>query len=591
MSEQDNGNLAGLETVPNTLNELTQETETPPVLKGLANLSIARQLGLMLGIALSVAVGIAVVLWSQTESRDLLFAGMGEQDATEILATLDLLGVDYTVETESGAIMVPTDEVRELKLKLAAQGLPRTQSSGYEILDKETGFGTSKNIELMRFQRALEGEIARTVMTIQNVKTARVLLALPKQSVFVRKRKKPSASVIISLFQGRSLEKGQIEAIVHLVASSVPMMESTQVTVVDQRGRLLSNNDSSEDMYLSSKQFEYKKNIEEHLMQRIDNILVPLLGREGMQAQISADVDFTVTEKTQEMFNPDLPALRSEQTQDEQNSTSAIQGVPGALSNQPPPAGVAPEVAAGINDETGGTGVGGGGSVRKSATRNYELDKTITHTRLATGVLRRLSVAVVIDDKKVQQEDGTFNSQAYAQEDVNQIRELVMQAVGFNSSRGDQVTVTNVAFRIPDELEALPEIPLWEQGWFLDAAKQLTAVLVVLFLIFAVLRPTMRGLVARDEEVKALIDAHSEADAIGGTVHFDEEGHPVAVPAENGRAGKEGADLELSGSVEDLLLLDSPQNYEKRLDYIQKLIDEDSKLVGQILKGWLKSDV
>ncbi|MCK5189686.1 MAG: flagellar M-ring protein FliF, partial [Methylococcales bacterium] len=217
MSEQDNGNLAGLETVPNTLNELTQETETPPVLKGLANLSIARQLGLMLGIALSVAVGIAVVLWSQTESRDLLFAGMGEQDATEILATLDQLGVDYTVETESGAIMVPTDEVRELKLKLAAQGLPRTQSSGYEILDKESGFGTSKNIELMRFQRALEGEIARTVMTIQNVKTARVLLALPKQSVFVRKRKKPSASVIISLFQGRSLEKGQIEAIVHLV--------------------------------------------------------------------------------------------------------------------------------------------------------------------------------------------------------------------------------------------------------------------------------------------------------------------------------------------------------------------------------------
>ena len=592
MSEQDNGNLAGLETVPNTLNELTRETETPPVLKGLANLSIARQIGLMLGIALSVAVGIAVVLWSQTESRDLLFAGVGEQDATEILATLDQLGVDYTVETESGAIMVPTDKVRELKLKLAAQGLPRTQSSGYEILDKESGFGTSKNIELMRFQRALEGEIARTIITIQNVKTARVLLALPKQSVFVRKRKKPSASVIVSLFQGRSLEKGQIEAIVHLVASSVPMMESTQVTVVDQKGRLLSNNDSSEDMYLSSKQFEYKKNLEEHLMQRIDNILVPLLGREGMQAQISADVDFTVTEKTQEMFNPDLPALRSEQTQEEQDSASAIQGVPGALSNQPPPAGVAPEVAsAGIDEETGGIGSDGFGSIRKSATRNYELDKTITHTRLATGVLRRLSVAVVIDDKKVQQEDGTFNSQAYAQEDVNQIRELVMQAVGFNSSRGDQVTVTNVAFRVPDELEALPEIPLWEQGWFLDAAKQLTAVLVVLFLIFAVLRPTMRGLVARDEEVKALIDAHAEADAMGGTVHFDKDGTPVAVPADNEGLGVEGGDIGLTASVEDLLLLDSPQNYERRLEYIQKLIDEDSQLVGQILKGWLKSDV
>jgi flagellar M-ring protein FliF len=590
MSEQDNGNLADLETKPNALNELSKETETPPVLKGLGNLSIARQLGLMLGIALSVAVGIAVVLWSQTESRDLLFAGMGEQDSADILETLDQLGVDYTVETESGAIMVPTDEVRELKLKLAAQGLPRTKSSGYEILDKETGFGTSKNIELMRFQRALEGEIARTVMTIQNIKTARVLLALPKQSVFVRKRKKPSASVIVGLFQGRSLEKGQIEAIVHLVASSVPMMESSQVTVVDQKGRLLSNNDSSEDMYLSSKQFEYKKNLEEHLMQRIENILVPLLGREGMQAQISADVDFSVTEKTQEMFNPDLPALRSEQTQEEQDSASAVQGVPGALSNQPPPAGVAPEVATGINEETG-EGVDGFGSVRKSATRNFELDKTITHTRLATGVLRRLSIAVVIDDKKVALENGTFNTQPYAQEDVNQIRELVMQAVGFNSSRGDQVTVTNVAFRIPDELEALPDIPLWEQGWFLDAAKQLTAVLVVLFLIFGVLRPTMRGLVARDEEVKALIDAHAEADAMGGTVRFDKEGKPIAVPVDTGDASVDGADGGLSASVEDLLLLEAPQSYEKRLEYIQKLIDEDAQLVGQILKGWLKSDV
>ncbi|RKZ93742.1 MAG: flagellar M-ring protein FliF, partial [Gammaproteobacteria bacterium] len=347
---------------------------------------------------------------------------------------------------------------------------------------------------------------------------------------------------------------------------------------------------SSEDMYLSSKQFEYKKNLEEHLMLRIDNILVPLLGREGMQAQISADVDFTVTEKTQEMFNPDLPALRSEQTQEEQDSASAIQGVPGALSNQPPPAGVAPEVGGGINEETGG-GVNGVGSIRKSATRNFELDKTITHTRLATGILRRLSVAVVIDNKKVKQEDGTFKSQTYAQEDVNQIRELVMQAVGFNSSRGDQVTVTNVAFRIPDELEALPETPLWEQGWFLDAAKQLTAVFVVMFLIFAVLRPAMRGLVARDEEVKALIDAHAEADAMGGTVRFDNEGNPTAIPADNGGANGKGGGGEITGSVEDLLLLDAPQSYEKRLEYIQKLIDEDPQLVGQVLKGWLKSDV
>ena len=585
MSEQDGGNLAEVNSESSMLSGLTKETETHPVLKGLNNLSIAKQVGLMLGVALSIAIGTAVVLWSQESSYDLLFTGIDGKDATEISDALTNLGIEFKVDIDSGAIMVPPGKVRELKLKLAAQGLPRTQTSGYEILDKDTGFGTSKNIELMRFQRALEGEIAKTIASIQNVKSARVLLALPKQSVFVRKRKKPSASVIVNLYQGRTLEKGQIESIIHLVASSVPMMESTQVTVVDQKGRMLSSNDSSEEMYLTSKQFEYKKNIEEHLMQRIENILLPLVGREGMQTQISADVDFTVTEKTQEMFNPDLPALRSEQTQDEQNSGSGIQGVPGALSNQPPPAGVAPEIAVGKDGQTTASSIG---SVSKSATRNYELDKTITHTRLATGVLRRLSVAVVVDNKKVLSGDGVVNTQPYAQEDVNQLRELVMQAVGFDSSRGDLVTVTNVAFRIPDELEALPEIPLWEQPWFIDMAKQLSAVLVVIFLVFGVLRPTMRGLIARDEEVKALIDAHAEADATGGIVRFDKDGKPMAVAVEDeeGEAGEGG----ISAGVEDILLLDAPQSYEKRLEYVQRLIDEDPKVVAQLIREWVRAD-
>ncbi len=586
MSEQEGGDLTDPNSQSGVLNQLSEKVDTPPILKGIGNLSMARQIGLMLSLALSVAIGIAVVLWSQEDSYGLLYSGMETADATEIIETLDQMGVDYSVETESGAIMVPADQVRKLKLKLAAQGLPRTKSSGYDLLEKESGFGTSKNVELMRFQRALEGEIAKTVSTIQNVKTAKVLLALPKQSVFVRKRKKPSASVIVSLYKGRSLEKGQIEAIVHLVASSVPMMESTQVTVVDQKGRLLSGNESSEDMYLTSKQFEYKKNLEEHLMQRIENILFPVVGREGMQAQISADVDFTVTEKTQEMFNPDLPALRSERTQAEQNSTGAIQGVPGALSNQPPPAGVAPEIAVGEGAEAAANTPQ---SSRQSATRNFELDKTITHTRLATGVLRRLSVAVVVDDKKVQLEDGSFSQQNYAQEDVNQLRELVMQAVGFDSARGDQVTVTNVSFRVPDEMEVLPDQPLWEQEWFIDAAKQLTAVAVIVFLIFGVLRPAIQGLIARDEEVKALLDAHAKADAIGGTVRFDEDGKPVAVPIKED--GEEGGGGAVSAGVEDLLLLDAPQSYEKRLEYIQQLIDEDPKLVAEVLKGWLKSDV
>ncbi len=581
MSEQEAINPADMDSPTSALAELSKETDTPPILKSLGNLSMARQIGLMVGLALSVAIGIAMVLWSQKESYDLLFVGMGEVDSAEILQILDEQGIDYKVATDSGAIMVPTDKVRQLKLKLAAQGLPRTQSSGYELLEKDMGMGTSKQAEMIRYQRALEGEIARTITTIQNVKSARVILAIPKQSVFVRQKKKPSASVIVSLYQGRSLEKGQIEAIIHLVSSSVPMMESGQVTVVDQKGRMLSGQGGSEDMSLTSKQFEFKKDLEEHLMHRIENILLPLVGPDGMQVQLSADVDFTVTEKTQEIFNPDLPALRSEQTLDEQSTLSAIQGVPGALSNQPPPAGVAPEIAVGEGAQTGNSP----SSASQSATRNYELDKTITHTKLATGLLRRLSVAVVLDHKTVTMDDGSSAQQPFSQEDLDEFRSLVMQAVGFNNIRGDQVTVTNVAFKAPQALEDLPSIPLWEQGWFIDAMKQFFGLLVVLLIVMGVLRPTMRGLVARDEEVTALLEAHAEADAIGGTVRLDENGKPVAVPVKDDE-DEDG----ISAGAEDLLLLEAPQSFEKRLEYVQKLIDEDSKLVSEILKSWITAN-
>ena len=562
-----------------------QDDKMHPVVKNLMKLSTGQQIGLMLALAISIAIGIAVVLWAQAPSYDLLFSGVAEKDAGEIIEALDKLEMDYKVDPGSGAIMVPAGDVRTLKLKLAAQGLPRSTSLGYELLDKDNGFGTSKNVELMRFQRALEGEIALTIQTIQNVKTAKILLALPVQSVFVRERKKPSASVIVELYQGRSLDKEQIESIVHLVASSVPMMEASQVTVVDQKGRLLNSKDTPEDISLTSKQFEYKKNIEEHLRGRIENILTPLVGSDGMRAQISADVDFTVTEKTQEMFNPDLPALRSEQTQEDRSGLSKVQGVPGALSNQPPPTGVAPEVASGQESQAGAQS--GSEAVNKSATRNYELDKTITHTRLATGSLRRLSVAVVVDDKRATV-DGNSTQQAYSQEDLNQLRDLVKQAVGYDSSRGDQVTVTNVAFKATEALEDVSE-PVWEKPWFMDVLKLLIAAAVLLLLILKVLRPvfaTLLGTREEEEKLKALEAARKEAEAIGGVVRFDENGKPVAVRIDE----ETGETLGLSAGTEDLLLLEAPQSYEKRLEYVQKLIDEDPKLVAQVIKTWLKDD-
>ncbi len=571
------------------------KVDAHPAIKGLAGLTIARQIGLMLGLALSVAIGVAVVLWSQEPSYGRLYSEIGESDVSEILEILNKENIKYKVETGSGAIMVPMDQVSTLKLKLAAQGLPKSNSLGYELLDKEQGFGASKSVETVRFQRALEGEIARTIMSIQNVKTARVLLAIPAQSVFVRERKKPSASVIVHLYQGRALDKGQVESIIHLVASSVPQLEAEHVTVVDQKGQLLNSNDSSAAGNLTSRQFEYKKNIEEHLMGRIENILSPLVGSDGMRVQISADVDFTETDRTQEMFNPDLPALRSEQTSEEQSTQPATQGVPGALSNQPTPAGAAPDPAAAAVSTPASTSARSAatsppGSAAKNATRNYELDKTITHTRLATGALRRLSVAVVVDDRHVSQSDGTVKTQPYSQEDVNRFSDLVKQAVGFDSSRGDQVTVTNVTFKIDELIEALPTIPIWEQSWFLDVVKQAAAVLAVLFLLFGVLRPTMRSLVGRDIEEKkaaALAEAKEKAVAIGGAVRFNDQGAPVAVPAGQQQVSFTAPS---ESDMQDLLLLDVPQSYEHRLEYVKRLVDDDSKVVAQVIKSWIKKD-
>jgi len=555
---------------------LMAKSDAHPAVKGLAELTIVRQLGLMTGLAFSVAIGIAIVLWSQEPSYGRLFSEISEKDVSEILEVLNTQGIRYKVENGSGAVMVPTDDVDEVKLKLAGLGLPRSNSLGYELLSKDQGFGSSKSLEMVRFQRALEGEIAQTIMAIQSVKSARVLLAIPQQSVFVRERKKPSASVIVSLYQGRSLDKGQIESIIHLVASSVPQLDADQVTVVDQKGQLLNSRDSSSVSSLTSKQFDYKKNFEEHLMERIENILSPLVG-DGMRVQISADLDFTETDKTQELFDPKATVLRSEQTSEEQSKLPATQGVPGALSNQPAPAGTAPQTtpAAGSTPTSAANSATetAPSSSTKNATRNFEVDKTITHTRSATGLIRRLSVAVVVDDQRIVQADGKTNAQAYKPEDITRFSDLVKQAVGFDNARGDQVTVTNVTFKAPEALEALPGIPLWEQGWFLGLMKQLAAILAVLFLLFGVLRPTMRNLSGQSEAKKAAM----------GDLVYNQDGTPVAALSQ-----QQQSQSALPNHIDDLLLIDIPHNYGKRLEYLQNIVDKDPQLVAQVLKRWVR---
>lgn len=584
MSEQPGKNLAETKGIQQAL---AAKSDAHPAVKGLSELPIGRQVGLMLGLALSVAIGVAIVLWSQEPAYSRLYAELGEKDVSEILEVLNTQGVKYKVEAGSNTIMVPTDEVNQVKLKLAAVGLPKSSSLGYELLDKDQGFGSSKSVELVRFQRALEGEIAQTIMAIQGVKTARVLLAIPQQSVFVRDRKKPSASVIVNLYQGRSLDKGQIESIIHLVASSVPQLEADQVTVVDQKGHLLNSRDSSSVSNLTSKQFEYKNNIEEHLMGRIGNILSPLVGADGMRVQISADVDFTETDKTQELFDPKSSVLRSEQTSEEQNNKPATQGVPGALSNQPTAAGAAPETTPAA-DPAAAPAAGSAtpataatpGSTAKNATRNFEVDKTITHTRMATGSLRRLSVAVVVDDRRTTQADGKVSVQPLKPEDITRFTDLVKQAVGFDNARGDQVTVTNVAFKALEAPEALPEPPIWKQGWFLNILKQAGAVLAVLLIILGVLRPAMRNLAGISASKR---EAEEKLKAALGELVYNQDGTPVATLSHQQQAA-----LALPQDIDDLLLFDVPPNYGKRLEYLQSIVDKDPALVAQVIKRWVR---
>jgi len=547
--------------VANDENALRQTFPTA----GLGQNPIVRQLGVMIGIAASVALGIAVVLWSQTPSYSVLYGNMAPKDATEVVAALEQNGIPYKINDATGAVMVASGKRQEARMKLAGQGLPHSNSMGYEILQQETGFGTSRALEAARFHRALEGELARTIGTLSNIESARVHLATPKQSVFVRKRNDPSASVVLKLYSGRVLDKGQVAAIVHLVASSVPELDAGRITVVDHKGNLLSGEMDSRQMMLTSSQFEYTRELEKHYQQRVEDILAPILGAERVRAQVSADVDFTVTEQTSERFNPDLPALRSEQVNEQSSRLSAVQGVPGALSNQPPAAGTVPEVATGAAE---GEAAAGPLNSSKRATRNYELDKTVSHTRLASNKLRRLSVAVVVDDLMRVADDGVVTRVERTPEEISRITRLVKEAIGFNTQRGDSVEVINSAFMLPAPLEPLPELAIWEEPWVWDVAKQAGGVILVLILIFFVLRPTMKKLTAPP------------------VVHQVAAVEGAALDDESGTAGSAGS----LDSSDGAMRLPGPEKYENTLEAARQMVQDDPKRVAQVIRSWVAED-
>ncbi|MES9857831.1 MAG: flagellar basal-body MS-ring/collar protein FliF [Sedimenticola sp.] len=521
-----------------------------------------RQLIVMVGIAASVALGVAVVLWSQTPNYSLLFANLSQKDAANVVAALEQNNIGFTIDQSTGALMVESGKVHDARMKLAGQGLPQSDSLGFELLQQESSFGTSRALEAARFHRALEGELARTISTLANIASARVHLATPKQSAFARKRKASSASVVVKLYSGRMLDKGQVAAIVHLIASSVPNLEANRVTVVDNKGGLLSGQMNTREMMLSATQFEYTQQVEAHYKQRVEDILTPILGMDSVRAEVTADLDFTVTEQTSERYNPDLPALRSEQLNEQASSLSGTQGVPGALSNQPPAAGTAPQVA-GATDQEGEASTPLNTS--KHTTRNYELDKTISHTRLSNSNLRRLSVAVVIDDRISADAEGNISRTERTPEEISRISQLVKEAIGFKGTRGDSLQVINAPFLAPPEPEALPELAIWEEAWVWNLAKQVGGALLVLILIMFVLRPTMTRLTAMptaDEIVAAEVAAQASADSAEASI---EAGlGPIKLPG--------------------------PNQYEDTLMSARGMVDSDPKRVAQVVKNWVAED-
>lgn len=568
-------------------------------LENLSEMSMLRQIGLLVGLAASVAIGFAVVLWSQQPDYRPLLGSLAGMDANQVMETLAAADIAYTVEPNSGALLVKADDLARARLKLAGAGIaPADSNIGFEILDKEQGLGTSQFMEATRYRRGLEGELARTVSSLNNVKGARVHLAIPKSSVFVRDERKPSASVLVELYPGRSLEPSQVMAIINLVATSVPELSKSQITVVDQKGNLLSDQQELSELTMAGKQFDYSRRMEGLYTQRVHNILQPVLGSGRYKAEVSADIDFSAVESTSETFNPDQPALRSEQSVNEQRQSSLPpQGVPGALSNQPPGPASAPEQARQQAAAAGAVAPGqplldaNGQQImdpatgqpmlapypsdkREQATRNYELDRSISYTKQQQGRLRRLSVAVVVDDQVMTNAAGEVTRTPWTADDLARFTRLVQDAVGFDASRGDSVSVINTAFVADSFDDAVIDIPFYSQPWFWDVVKQVLGVLFILVLVFGVLRPVLNNLThaGKGKELQNIGDGDVELGDMGG----------VDAALANDR-------VSLSGP-QNIMLPSPSEGYEAQLNAIKNLVAEDPGRVAQVVKEWINAD-
>lgn len=508
-------------------------------------LPAAKKMTLAAAVAASIALIVGLFLWNSAPDYKVLFSNLSERDAGTVSTTLQQMNVPYKTEA-NGTLLVPADQVYDLRFKLAAQGIPRGGAVGFEVMDSPK-LGMTQFQEQLAFQRGLEGELARTIQSLAPVESARVHLAIPKPSVFIRDKQSPSASILVNLYPGRALDPGQVQSIVHLVSSSVPELSPNSVTVVDQAGNLLTaKTDGQSARGLNASQLEYTKEMESYYVQRIEAIVAPMVGAGNVKAEVRADLDFSLDEATSETYKPnplpDAQSIRSQQTvEDNNNGGNQAQGVPGALTNQPPGPATAPLTApAGAN---AGPNVGAAGqgatSSRKENTVNFELDKTIRHVKEAQGRIKRLSVAVVVNHRAaVKDKEGKAGKpMPLSAQEMAQINSLVKETMGFSEQRGDTVNVVNAAFT---EAKEELDIPLWKDPDNVSLAKDLLKNLIIFglafYLVFGVLRPMLRELVKPPEPVAEEGEAEGEA-AVEGVlgedgVLYGPDGKAVTAPVD-----------------------------------------------------------
>lgn len=530
------------------------------------DLDLMRQVVLVLSISICVALIVMLFFWvKEPEMRPL-----GAYETEELIPVLDYLDSqkqDYLLE--GNTVMVPVSEYSGLKLNLARAGLNQATEEGDDILLQDMGFGVSQRLELERLKLSRERQLSKAIEEMKQVRKARVLLALPKQSVFVRHNQEASASVFLNLKSGNNLKQEEVDSIVDMVSSAVPGMKPNRITVTDQHGRLLSSGSQDEASMARRKEHELERKQESALREKIDSVLIPILGFGNYTAQVDIELDFSAVEQTRKSFDPNTPSTRSEYTLEDYNNGSMVAGVPGALSNQPPADASIPQDVAQMKDGS----VLGQGSVHKEATRNFELDTTISHERRQTGVVNRQTVAVAIKNRPVvNAETGTTTYQALSESELNAIRQVLIGAVGFSQNRGDLLNVLSMQFAEP-EMESIVDAPIWEHPNFNDWVRWFASALVIVIVVLVLVRPAMK---------KLLNPAADEDDQ-----KYGPDGMPIGLDGETSLIGGDldGGELFEFGSSIDLPNLHKDEDV---LKAVRALVANEPELAAQVVKNWMK---